>query len=151
MQKVIKIIGVIGLLLVFAFASGIGKLVGKSTSERFFEGKKESELNSVLIQVANDINLNLPMMVDSETRLDSTVGINKQFRYNYTMINYSAEELDPTAFTDAMQPRLINSVCTTKEMEIFMNNGIPVTYAYHGRNGKQVTTITIHPSQCKSN
>lgn len=150
MKKIAKIMGVIGLLLVVAFAGGIGKLVGKSTGERFFEGKKESELNSVLIQAANQINQNLPMMVDSETRLDSTVGINNQFRYNYTMINYPAEELDSKAFKEAMQPQLINSVCTTKEMEVFMKNGVPVTYAYHGKNGKQVTTITIHPSQCKS-
>lgn len=150
MNKLAKILGGIGLLIVIAFAGGIGKLVGKSTSERFFDGKKESELNSVLMQAASQINQNLPMMVDSETRLDSTVGINKTFRYNYTMINYPVEELDPKGFSEAMRPQIVNSVCTTKEMEVFMKNGVPVTYAYHGKNGKQLTTITVEPSQCKN-
>ncbi len=150
MNKLAKILGGIGLLIVIAFAGGIGKLVGKSTSERFFEGKKESELNSVLMQAASQINQNLPMMIDSETRLDSTVGINKKFRYNYTMINYSVEELDPKSFSETMRPQLVNAVCTTKEMEVFMKNGVPVTYAYHGKNGKQLTTITVEPLQCKN-
>ena len=87
-------------------------------------------------------------MVDAETRLDSTGGINKQFFYSYTMINHSAEEINTEAFTDAMQPRLINGVCTTKEMEVFMKNNIPVSYVYRGKNGKQFLTITVDPSQC---
>ncbi len=137
-------------MLVIIFAGGIGKLVGKSTSESFFEGKKASELNTALIQTASQINQNLPMMIDSETHVDSTIGLNKQFRYNYTMVNYSAEELNPKGFTKAMQSQLINRVRTTKEMEVLMKNDVPVTYAYHGKSGKQFTTITVLPSQCKS-
>lgn len=148
MSKLAKILGGVGIFIIVVFAGGIGKIVGKFTSERFFEGKKESEIDAVLVQAASRINKNLPMMVDSATRLDSTVGFNKQFRYHYTMINYPAEELDPKGFADIMRPQLIKKVCTT--MESFMNNGVSVTYAYYGKNGKQFTTITVQPSQCKS-
>ena len=150
MNLIWKIVGGAAVLIVVVFSGEIGKMVGKSTSERFFEGKKESELNSVLMQAASQINKNLPIMVDTETRLDATVGINKQFRYNYTLVNYTAEELDPNAIIEAMEEKIINSVCTTKEMEVFVNNGVPVTYAYHGKNGKQLTTITVQPVQCKN-
>jgi hypothetical protein len=143
-----KVIGTIAVLIVIIFAGGIGKLVGKSTSEQFFDGKREGELNSVLMQAASQINENLPIMVDSETRLDSSVGVNKQFRYNYTLINYSAEELDIAAIESSMRPQLINTVCTTKEMRVFVENGVPVTYAYYGKDGKQVTTIAVQPSDC---
>ena len=149
MKTLYKILAGIGVVLVIVFAGEIGKLVGKFTADRFYTGKKETELNSVLMQTASQLNQNLPIMVDAETRLDSTVGINREFRYNYTMINYSAEEIETEAFTDAMQPRLINAVCTTKEMEVFVKNNIPVSYVYHGKNGKQFMTITVNLSQCK--
>lgn len=150
MKTIWKILGGIGLLLVIAFAGGIGKMIGKTTTDRFFEGKNEGALDSALMQAASEINANLPMMVDSETRLDATVGMNKRFRYNYTLINYSANEIEPKAIVDAMQDKLINNVCTSKEMEVFVKNSIPVTYAYFGKNGKQITVITVSPSQCKS-
>ena len=150
MKSVWKVLGWIGLLVVVVFAGGIGKLVGKFTGERFLEGKQEAELDSILMQTASQLNQNLPMMVDAETRLDSTVGINKQIRYNYTMINYPVEKLDAQIVTEAMQPNLINYVCTTKEMEVFRKNDIPVAYAYYGKNGKYLMTITVQPSQCES-
>ena len=46
MKHVWKILGFVGIVVIVIFAGGRGKLVGKSTSERFFEGKKEIEFNS---------------------------------------------------------------------------------------------------------
>jgi len=66
MKTIGKIIGAVGLLPVIVFAEGI----------------KEGELNRALTQAASQINANLPMMVDSGTRLDSTAGLNREFRYN---------------------------------------------------------------------
>lgn len=148
MKRLGKILAGIGIVLVIVFAGGIGKFVGKSTTERFFDGKKEGSIDAVLVEAASRINENLPMMVDAETRLDATVGVIGRFRYNYTLVNFSAEELDPGVLKDTMQPKLVNNVCTSTEMEIFVQNDVPVTYAYFGKNGKQVTTITISPNQC---
>lgn len=150
MNLIWKIIGGAAVLLVIIFSGQIGKIVGKTTTENYFEGKNESELNSVLMQAASQLNKNLPVMVDAETRLDAALGMNKQFRYNYTLVNYTAEELDPNTIIEALEEKLINNVCTTKEMEIFVSNGVDVTYAYYGKNGKQITTITVQPLQCKN-
>lgn len=89
-------------------------------------------------------------MVNLDTRLDSTVGINQQFRYNYTMVDYSTEQLDVKRFIHTTTPKLVNSACTTREMKVFIKNGVPITYAYYGIKGKKFTEITIHPSQCKN-
>ncbi len=150
MKKILQILGGIGVVLVIVFAGGVGQIVGKSTTERFFDGKNESQLNSVLMHAASELNKNLPMMVDSETRLDSTVGINKQFRYNYTMINFLESEIDVPAFKEAMSPYVRNGVCTTEEMKVFVTNDVPVTYAYFDKDGKQFAIITIQPTECAS-
>jgi len=123
---------------------------GKKYAVQYISGEDNSDLNSTLMKTASQINKKLPMMVDSETRLDSSVGMNRAFRYNYTLVNFTAEELDPNELKELLEERLINSVCTTKEMEVFTKNDVSITYAYHGKNGKQVTTITVLPEQCKS-
>jgi len=115
-----------------------------------FEEKNGGALEKTLIQAASKINANCPIMVDSETRLDSVSGINRGFQYNYTLVKYSANEIEPVAIKNAMLTALINNLCTSKGMKIFVKNNVPVTYAYFGKNGKKITTITVSPSQCKS-
>jgi len=135
----------IGSVIFFVLAFIAGKY-----AYQYISGNDKTDLNSTLMAAANELNINLPMMVDGETRLDSSIGINRTFRYNYTLINYAAEDVDADQFKVNMESTLINSFCTTKEMEVFTKNDVPVTYAYHGKNGKQITTITVNSSQCGS-
>jgi hypothetical protein len=99
--------------------------------------------------MARDINKELPIMLDAETRLDSTIGSNRKVRYNFTLVNYRAEEVNASALAQGMKPALVQVVCTRKEMEIYVKNDIPVTYAYYGKEGKKVTSITVHASSCR--
>ncbi|MEZ8629941.1 hypothetical protein AB6D56_05280 [Vibrio lentus] len=77
MKSIWKVLGSIGVVIIIIIAGGIGKLVGKTSSEAYSKSKKESELDSALMQAASQINQNLPMMVDAETRWDSTSGFQK--------------------------------------------------------------------------
>lgn len=149
MNNTEKIILVIGVLLVTALGVVMWKAGGISAVTKYFEKNKEGVLDGALMRTADKLNKNLPIMVDSETRLDSTVGINRQFRYNYTLVNYAAEELDPAAIKNGMQPKLINNFCSNDDMKFFVENKVPLTYAYFGKNGKQITIITISADQCK--
>ena len=105
MKTTHKILGWIGIFLIIAFSSVIGKLVGKFTTEQFYEGKRDAKLDSLLMRISDQINQNLPTMVDAETQLDSTGGMNRTMFYKYTMVNYLAEEIDVLEFTNAMKPR----------------------------------------------
>ena len=84
-------------IVVVIFAGAIGKLIGQNTTDRFLDGKREGTLDATLKQAATELNENLPMMVDADTRLDTSMGINGKFRYNYTLVNYTAEEFDSNA------------------------------------------------------
>jgi len=101
------------------------------------------------MKAASDLNVNLPMMVDAETRLDSAVGINRTMRYNCTLINYSINEVSAQNLKDSLTEILTNNVCTTKAMKFFVNNNITVTYAYHSKEGKEITTIPVPSTKCK--
>lgn len=148
MNTVWKVLGGIGLALVIIFSGAIGKLVGKGAVDSYYSGKKEGFIDEALLKAASEINSKLPMMVDSETRLDSTVGLTKSFRYNYTLINYASSGVSASDLNSGLSQKLINNVCTNKEMQIFVKNGVTVSYAYFGNDGKQVTIISVAPSQC---
>jgi hypothetical protein len=139
MNTVWKVIGGLGLLMVLAFSGVTGKFSGKTSEEK---------IDAELLQTASKLNERLPMMVDAETRWDSTVGIDKTMRYNYTLINYSASNLPVQEFRGALEAKLVNNVCTTKEMQVFVKNGVTVTYAYYGNEGKEITVIAVEPSRC---
>ncbi|MDH3690388.1 MAG: hypothetical protein OEU36_13000 [Gammaproteobacteria bacterium] len=140
---------VMAILIVGSFAGEIGKLIGQSTTNRFFEGKREGELDQTLMQTAAQINKQLPTMVDANTRMDSTAGLNKTFRYHYTLVKYSVDDVDPKVLAQAMGSKIVNNVCSSKEMRAFVDSGVTVHYAYYGKLGKQITVISVSPEQCK--
>ncbi len=139
--------------LIIAFAGlgmGMGHLTINLIIKNFLEGDSDIKINFLLKKTAKELNKNLPIMIDAQTQLDSTIAMNKQFLYKYTIINQSTEDMNSTAFNKTMQPYLVNFVCTSAGMEVFWKNGVQVIYSYYGKNGKQFTTITIKPSQCKN-
>ena len=142
-----KVLGVIVLLIVIAFASGIGEMVGKSTGERYNKGKKKGALEVVLSQVMRDINSKAPMMVDSVTRLDNAVGIGNILRYNFTLLEYTASDITAESINTALENNIKINVCHS--MKILINMGVTISYAYYGNKGREITVISISPYKCK--
>jgi len=146
MKKVIpKVLGVVAFLIALFF----GKIIGNTAVEVFNSSGEKSNLNSMLMKSASEINVNLPMMIDAETRLDATVGMNRIMRYNYTLINYSINEISAQDIQDSLTKKVTNYVCTTDGMKFFVNNNITVTYAYYSKEGKEITTIPVPSTKCK--
>lgn len=139
--------GIGGVALVIA-ATVVGQYLGRSGVESILDGRNSENVDAALMKAASDMNAGLPMMVDAETRLDSTIGIDRRFRYNYTLINYAADELDANAIRDSMTPSLNNTVCSTGDMKYFVDNEVPVTYAYYGKEGTEILTITVDTAKC---
>lgn len=117
---------------------------------RNWPGNDGEAVDEALIEAASQLNAKLPMMVDSDTRLDNTMGLNKTLRYNYTLVNYTASSVSAADINNALGQKILNQVCTSKEMRGFIKNGVTVSYAYHGNEGSQITVISVDPSQCGS-
>lgn len=148
MKTIGKILGWIGLLIVVAFAGSIGKLVGRSTAESYNSGKQEAVVDGALMQAASQLNENLPMMVDAETRWDNSVGMKNQFHYNYTLVNYAAADIDANFLESELRPTVANTACTTEEMQVFFRNGVSAVYNYKGNDGLVITRFIITPQEC---
>ena len=109
---------------------------------------KASNWEDELKVAANELNQGLPMMVDSETRLDSSIAFKNTFLYKYTMINYAIDDISTEKFTNAMRPIITNTVCTTEDMKVFVQNHTEVKYLYHDKNGNFLSQIIVKTEEC---
>ena len=124
-----------------------GAIIGKWAVSDLF-AQSPSDKTAILMKAASEMNANLPMNIDSDTILFATVGVQNKFTYNYKLPNYEKENLDITAFIDAMTPNIKNSVCTIEGMKSFRDMGIVVSYSYFDANQKQITEINIDTKEC---
>ena len=124
-----------------------GAIIGKWAVSDLFTQSPEDK-TAILMQVASEINANLPMNIDSDTVLFATMGGQNKFIYNYRLPKYEKENLDISAFVDVMTPNIQNSVCTTEDMKAFRDMGIVVSYSYFDTNQKQITEINVDTTEC---
>lgn len=105
-------------------------------------------MNEILVKASSLVNQNLPVMVDSETRLDSTLGANYKFTYMYTLVNYDANELDKDILISEYKQLVTNGACTTESLIPFFKSGVTVIYSYYGKDRKFIADIKVTPNDC---
>lgn len=107
-------------------------------------------VSSSLVTAASEANKSLPMMVDSETRLDNTIALSgNTFQYNYTLINTTINSVNPQELKDYISPTIINGVKTNPALESFRTNKVTFIYSYKDMNGYFLFDVKVIPSQYK--
>jgi len=140
------ITAVVGLLIVTLGGEVIEGLSSKSTSSTTVtSGLSDKEL----AEQADKINRNLPMMVDSETKMLNIHGINNTVTTDYQLVNVLAKQVDTTQFNPAVKKKLLNNHCTRPETKILRDHNVTMRYNYRDMEGKFITLITIKANECK--
>jgi len=105
------------------------------------------DLYDQLIIISNETNKSLPMTIDRDTRLDSTIAMpGNKFIYRYTLVNYRLEGIVPVQFKKAFTSRSENGYKTSADLEWFRKNNVILIYNYRDMDGKEVMQISIDPS-----
>lgn len=148
-STVLNLIGAVAVVLALIY--NVLVLYGQSESIQQVDNNthNNSKINALLEAEVNQINVDLPKMLDNETRHDSTKVLNKEVRYNYTLINYPASAFDKNEFFKTYKPKLLNTVCTD-EIQPYLQKGVVFSHAYFGNDEELVSLISITPSDCKS-
>jgi hypothetical protein len=95
---------------------------------------------------ANEVNKECPVMVDAETRLDNALARRGNgFQYNYTLINYKAEDLDTNDLRASIEPGIINSYKTLPDLKVFRDSKTTMYYLYRDMEGKYLMQLVITP------
>ncbi|WHI45381.1 hypothetical protein ACJJIW_08870 [Microbulbifer sp. JMSA004] len=135
-------------IILVTAATAIGSALGSFAVKDLF--KENVDQNDRLKKVAEETNKLLPMIIDSETRLDSTVGLNNTFTYIYTLTNYSFDEIDASTLEQNLSPKVLNNYCSSSDMKQFVDHGVTVNFRYLGKAGKQILNLSHQPSDCKN-
>ncbi|MEM7281745.1 MAG: hypothetical protein AAF438_08975 [Pseudomonadota bacterium] len=116
--------------------------------ERGITAQKFRADTAFAFRAANEINRNLPMMLDRDTRLDTTVGTSQYFGYYFTMLNISKDDLSIAEFEDLMYTSIANDICKKKIFQDFRENGINVRFTYRDMDGLEITTLEVDAATC---
>ncbi|MFA5932009.1 MAG: zinc ribbon domain-containing protein [Candidatus Paceibacterota bacterium] len=104
----------------------------------------------VMQEVANGMNKEYPQMIDSDTRLDSVTGAENTLSYHYTLVNYSLADIDVSKLNDILRGDIVNLVCTTPEMKIYVKNKAVLNYTYYDKSGLFLINIPVNTgTDCK--
>jgi len=107
-------------------------------------------IDKVLIKMAGEMNKTLPMMLDSDTRLDNVMALpNKTVMYSYTLVNGENGMIDTIALKNYLEPNIINTIKTDPGMKYFRENSITQQYRYKDKNGNYLFSIVATPEQYK--
>lgn len=101
-----------------------------------------------LVQLANEMNKNLPKMLDSETTLDTVYTYSGNLQYRYSLVNYSASDIDDNVLHKNMRPSLVEAACSNSTTASFMKEGVSVSYTYFDKSGEYITSINVKHSDC---
>ena len=101
--------------------------------------QKTDSIDKMLFQTANELNKNLPMMIDQYTRLDATTPFpGKQFMYLYTIIGFLKDDLSISDLNDTeneIKTRVKNAWKSDDDFQWYRENYIDVIYKYRDENG----------------
>lgn len=110
----------------------------------------DAKFQADLVKASSEHNKSLPMMVDSDTRLDTTIaGPGKEWTYMYTLVATDVKGITNEKINEVMGDKLRNSVCTMKEMEIFVRNEVTMKYKYRDNDGNYLGEVVVTPGDCK--
>ena len=115
-----------------------------------YEGINDAMFEKELVTTSTQQNKSLPMMVDKDTRWDTTIpGPGKNWTYVYTLVTPELKNITNKEINDALGGKIRLGVCTMKEMQIFVDKGVKVTYKYRDNEGKFIGEVVVTPEDCK--
>jgi hypothetical protein len=140
--KIIVIIAAASFTLALAFTT-IAEEAAPAKSLHITAAQK-SKIENDLINASKVINRGLPIMIDAQTRADTTLAVGMQFIYKYTLLNIASENFDTKKFRDALEPALLKANRADEAAVPLFKQGVDYVYIYFDKNGVLITSVTIN-------
>lgn len=127
-----------------------GALLGKAIANTAGKGMVDRQkIESVLRQMADQLNAKMPMTVDRDTRLDNILaGPGARFTYNYTIVSVASRDMDRRNLVNFLQTNVKSGACSNPDMQIFFKTKITVGYSYRASDGVFIGKLDVSPKDC---
>ncbi|OAI43148.1 hypothetical protein AYO41_02830 [Verrucomicrobia bacterium SCGC AG-212-E04] len=98
-----------------------------------------------LAEMSTQLNKRLPMVVDSETRWDSTTtGPERALIYRYTLVSVEATEIKPEVIA-TVRARALANYKSNPTMKSLRDLNATLRYQYYNKSGAYVTEFSVSP------
>lgn len=144
-----RLIGLGGFGVVLSTAAALVNSSMQNNSVVNYSAFNDQQVEEYLKEVAGNLNRELPRSMDAETRGDRVVARNNVIRFNYTIMNYSASQIDMNVLTEEAEANLVDGICGTEDMRTFEQMDVTVEYAYKGNDGRQIGVIAVDSYDCR--
>ena len=133
--------------LATAFLSGQAIALDK---EGNFESKAERDafIAETLKRMAREMNSQMPIQLDEETRAMSAIALQQTITFNYRLTNYAASQVQPKRIEQVARENLNLIVCKSKATRDLIDMGVQYVYLYSGNDGKFVTRVVVDRYSC---
>ncbi|MBL0041650.1 MAG: hypothetical protein IPP28_11545 [Xanthomonadales bacterium] len=109
----------------------------------------DDEIEKALAQTSDLLNKQLPMMVDSVTRLDKTfIGAGKRLIFYYVILSHSGSAFSADELRSDLYPTVKQKSCSSPVLAALMKNGVKFEHIYHYNNGNEATRVVIVSADC---
>lgn len=142
------VVAIFAFVFVFFIASALSRSIFDGTDTANVHLPSESN-EEFLRKEVDAMNGSLPMMIDEETRLDTTYASpNEKINYKYTLINYEANEIDFSNLRDELEQNTVNGYCTHPDIEGYRSRNIAMVYHYFGKDGIFIGSLEANNQGC---
>ncbi len=109
-------------------------------------GSDEKAINKKLSQMAADLNVSAPVMLDQYTRFDfAEVDDDNVFRYNYTVLNSSNPDSLIQIVSANLKEKIKREFSTNPQLLFFKENNVRLEYVYKDEGNQVVSLLHINP------
>ena len=133
----------------------VEKLVNETKNPKEQKGKKKSTeagqsmpLADTLQLTAKTLNKDLPKMIDAELRFDHVDAKWKQMSFAYTLVHQTRWSMPPKNLRDLIYDDIKTQVCSDKESQGLLENGMVVSYKYRDKDKKPIDTFIFDAKAC---
>ena len=99
-----------------------------------------------LEKAAEELNKVAPFMINEDTRLESAAAVpENSFHYNYTLVNYTIDEIDVDALEKRLALELLENIKSNELMKSFREERVTIAYNYSDKNGIFLFALEFTP------
>jgi len=124
----------------------VGGILGYALVSNMYEaGRNKSRLDSSLVRAATEINTHLPMMIDSETRMEKAIAGSGKLTYFITLPNQTKGSSDLSVLRQVLRQNVIANYKTNGVMDEVRKQNVVLDYQYKDKNAEQLFEIVVSP------
>lgn len=114
------------------------------------QDRTHSPISAYLSQEANDLNKNLPRMVNRELMLASVIPLDDALVYQYVLVNIPSRSVNSRQFILSTKHKLTNSTCSEPSVRTFLlDYDVSIHHSYRGNDDIHIGEVVISPADCR--